>query len=691
VAKARRLRPVKAGEVVLDIASNDNTLLSNWTETDARLGIDPSDVAREASRPEFGLVNDFFSEKAYRSASAKQAGVITCIAMFYDLCVKPDTLLLGDNKPIRQYGVGDKTFGLNGGLNSIKRTYRRHYTGNFVKIKPRYLAPIEATEDHPVLVVPRDQFRYANGLLKRSKNRDLTRKWVKAKEVQHGDYVVVPRLKEKDEPLLCGPVHVDAEAAWVMGLYVAEGYLNGPSGIGFALHADETPLVDRLRSFFERYGHSVWTAENNGRGITANAKWAEFSRALREWFGTGATAKSLPDALLTAPDYITRAFLSGLLEGDGHFNAHQMTYRTSSRLLAVQVQLLAASIGIMLGLTELPPKTGVMKSGRVINSGPSWALSSSSPELAGFFSEAKTAYKKAKAWENHVVQDDAILVPVHKVETEWYDGEVCNVETGDNTYLVSNAVVHNCDPIDFLRDVRAVMADDGLFVLQVSYTPLMLQDGWWDNIGHEHLTYWDAESLVWALDQAGLAAIDAELTCSNGGSIRVYAVPHESYQRKGGTVEARVGRVRLDAILYRESESEYGRTFDDAVQEWRQLANWAKHTRTDLFQFLHVARDRGKLVVGLGASTKGNTLLSYCGITPDLLPCIADRQPHKHGLVCAGSGIPVVSEEDMRRMRPDYLLALPWFFAQSLAEREKDLLATGTKLVLPLPKLTVLD
>ena len=107
--------------------------------------------------------------------------------------------------------------------------------------------------------------------------------------------------------------------------------------------------------------------------------------------------------------------------------------------------------------------------------------------------------------------------------------------------------------------------------------------------------------------------------------------------------------------------------------------------------WLEEQRERKKLVVGYGASTKANVLLQYYGITPDLLPCIAEANQNKWGLSTIGSEIPIISEAEMRKMRPDYLLALPWFFISYFLKREADLLATGTRFVMPQPELTVIE
>jgi ABC-type Fe3+-hydroxamate transport system substrate-binding protein len=105
---------------------------------------------------------------------------------------------------------------------------------------------------------------------------------------------------------------------------------------------------------------------------------------------------------------------------------------------------------------------------------------------------------------------------------------------------------------------------------------------------------------------------------------------------------------------------------------------------------LHKLRRKGKKVCGYGASTKGNTLLQYYDIGPDLLPAIADRQQAKWGLLTAGSWIPIISEEEMRAEKPDYLFVLPWHFAKEFLSRERELRRQGCRFIFPLPRLRII-
>ena len=111
-----------------------------------------------------------------------------------------------------------------------------------------------------------------------------------------------------------------------------------------------------------------------------------------------------------------------------------------------------------------------------------------------------------------------------------------------------------------------------------------------------------------------------------------------------------------------------------------------KKVRKDLLAFLKKAKAQKKLVHGYGASTKGNTTLQYCGITPDLVPAIADRNPDKWGSQTIGTKIPIISEEESRKKKPSYYLVLPWHFIEEFKKREQGFLGQGGKFLLPMPE-----
>lgn len=229
-------------------------------------------------------------------------------------------------------------------------------------------------------------------------------------------------------------------------------------------------------------------------------------------------------------------------------------------------------------------------------------------------------------------------------------------------------------PNAFVADIKAVLDDQGLWVLELSYLPTMLEMNSFDTICHEHLEYYSLAALERLLAMHGLEVLDVTLNGMNGGSFRI-TVGHAG--RRQPSPEA---RVRVQDLRVREFELGL-----DTDAPYAAFRNNIKKVRRDLLAFLKQAKAKKKLVHGYGASTKGNTTLQYCGITPDLVPAIADRNERKWGASTIGTNIPIISEADSRKLKPDYYLVLPWHFIEEFKVREKDFLARGGRFLMPMP------
>lgn len=241
------------------------------------------------------------------------------------------------------------------------------------------------------------------------------------------------------------------------------------------------------------------------------------------------------------------------------------------------------------------------------------------------------------------------------------------------------------DPDGFLRQVREIIDERGLLVIQISYTPLMLDQAEFGNICHEHVMYYTLEPLKVLLDKAGFELIDAQLNATNGGSLRVYATVKGSADYMACPLHwISIGAARIAGIL----EYEHSRNLR-TPGPYLEFQHRIDSLKEQTVRWLVKQAEEKKLVVGYGASTKGNVLLQYYGITKDLLPYIAEASRQKWGLCTVGTGIPIISEVEMRAMRPDYLFVLPWFFIRYFIERESDLLSRGTRFVMPQPKLRI--
>jgi SAM-dependent methyltransferase len=243
------------------------------------------------------------------------------------------------------------------------------------------------------------------------------------------------------------------------------------------------------------------------------------------------------------------------------------------------------------------------------------------------------------------------------------------------------------NPRTFIRDVHGILADDGVFVVQMSYTPLMLKQLAFDNICHEHVYYYSLSSIKKLFEAEGFVVRDCSLNDTNGGSFRVYFQKSSADKTTFGTAPLRdVCDFRIASTL----ELEKNEWDISSPVLWQAFGDNIWSLKKQVMDFLHQAKAEGKKVYGYGASTKGNTLLQLFGITPDLLTAIAERSPYKFGLQTVGTNIPIISEEEMRAAKPDYLLVLPWHFIDEFVKRESDFIAGGGKLVVPCPAFQII-
>ena len=227
------------------------------------------------------------------------------------------------------------------------------------------------------------------------------------------------------------------------------------------------------------------------------------------------------------------------------------------------------------------------------------------------------------------------------------------------------------DPVDFMRQVSEILHDEGIWVLEQSYMPLMLDTNSYDTVCHEHLEYYALAQITWMAERAELEVVDVELNDVNGGSFSLVI------QKKGGKLvpkEAVASLRSTEALRNLDSEATYG-AFSSRVEA----------SRMELLDFLNRAKAQGKRVAGLGASTKGNVLLQYCGIDSSLVYAIGEVNPDKFGAVTPGSKIPIVDEKQILSDAPDYVLVLPWHFRGFFDSQPR---YANLNLVYPLPSLS---
>jgi len=236
------------------------------------------------------------------------------------------------------------------------------------------------------------------------------------------------------------------------------------------------------------------------------------------------------------------------------------------------------------------------------------------------------------------------------------------------------------DPVSFVKGIKSILSPDGTWVFEMSYMPRMLELDSYDTICHEHLEYYSLAVLEKICSMAGMKIYKVSFNEINGGSIRCYAthVINKKFDRGED-------REFLNSIRQKE--------FDLLLDTQKPYADFQKRVeklKKELYEMLVSLRKMGNTIHIYGASTKGNTILQWCGIDNSLIDYAAERNPDKYGASTLGTNIQIISEAESRAMKPDYYLVLPWHFKAEFLEREKNILEKGTGLIFPLPKLEII-
>ncbi|WP_129645550.1 class I SAM-dependent methyltransferase [Peristeroidobacter agariperforans] len=225
-------------------------------------------------------------------------------------------------------------------------------------------------------------------------------------------------------------------------------------------------------------------------------------------------------------------------------------------------------------------------------------------------------------------------------------------------------------PMTFMQEIAEVLDDDGVWVLEQSYMPTMLQRNSYDTVCHEHLEYYALKQIKWMTDRLGLKIVDIEFNDINGGSFSLMVAKQDSRHAES---------PQVDAIL-----DEEARAGLHTLDPFHNFARNVAASRTTLRAFLDEAKRFGKTVCALGASTKGNVLLQYCKITEADIARVGEVNPDKYEAFTPGSLLPIASEEEVLAMHSDYLLVLPWHFRSFFVDHPRYI---GHNLIFPLPQL----
>ena len=226
-------------------------------------------------------------------------------------------------------------------------------------------------------------------------------------------------------------------------------------------------------------------------------------------------------------------------------------------------------------------------------------------------------------------------------------------------------------PMEFMRQVHEVLADDGVWTFEQSYMPEMLRIVAYDTVCQEHLEFYGLRQIQWMAERTGFRIVDVEFNDINGGSFAITMAKAPP----GAAIDPVVQQVLADEAAL------------DTLQPFERFAERVLASKDELTRFVREAVADGKRVGALGASTKGNVLLQYCGFDAGDIFAVGEVNEDKFGAMTPGTWLPIIPEKELLEQRPDYLLVLPWHFRAFFVNNPR---FAGMTLVFPLPKLEVL-
>ena len=232
------------------------------------------------------------------------------------------------------------------------------------------------------------------------------------------------------------------------------------------------------------------------------------------------------------------------------------------------------------------------------------------------------------------------------------------------------------DPNKFLEDIKKVLDKEGIFILEHADLLSIIKNCQFDTICHEHLEYYSTKVIIELMNKNELRVFNLKADIINGGSMRYYICHKDSKYKNNNK--------KINKILREEMKSKLDKT--STFSDFFKLINVQKKK---LLKLINKIIKKKETIHGYGASTKGNVLLQYFGISSNKISYIADRNPQKVNLYTPGTKIKIVSESFSRMCKPNYYLVLPWHFKKEIILREKRAIKEGSKLIFPLPKMKI--
>ena len=246
-------------------------------------------------------------------------------------------------------------------------------------------------------------------------------------------------------------------------------------------------------------------------------------------------------------------------------------------------------------------------------------------------------------------------------------GKQADLIIGNNVYA------HVPDINDFTSGLKAALKPGGNITLEFPHLMRLLEHTQFDTVYHEHFSYLSLYTVERIFKAAGLLVWDVDELPTHGGSLRIYGCHVEDVREPTPAVSAMVAEERQRGL--------------QTLAIYKDFQTKANRVKDDLLAFLIEQKRGGKMVAAYGAAAKGNTLLNYAGVKPDLLPFVCDAAPSKQGKFLPGSHIPILAPNALVEHCPDYLVILPWNIAAEVKQQNAKLVKHGTKFITAVPKI----
>jgi SAM-dependent methyltransferase len=251
------------------------------------------------------------------------------------------------------------------------------------------------------------------------------------------------------------------------------------------------------------------------------------------------------------------------------------------------------------------------------------------------------------------------------------EGKQADLIIGNNVYA------HVPDINDFTKGLKAVLKRGGTITLEFPHVMRLIEQAQFDTVYHEHFSYLSLYTVTGIFKEAGLQIWHVEELPTHGGSLRIFGCHLE---------ENRISTTAVASVL----SKEYQRGLQN-LSIYKDFQARADKVKNDLLGFLIAKKNAGNRVIAYGAAAKGNTIINYAGIKPDLLPFVCDASTAKQNKYMPGSHIPILPPEALLKHTPEYVLILPWNIAVEVKKLIDALTNGGVKFVTAIPHLAILD